>query len=90
FLDKSRPLYRSAGHYPLGPIDEQHWMEFIRTRFLAADKAIDDAMIGAICQLTEGHPFYTQHLCHVVWELTETGAAATEECLRAALGHLAS
>ena len=31
FLDKSRPLYRSAGHYPLGPIGEEHWIEFIRS-----------------------------------------------------------
>ena len=23
----------------------------------------------AVCQLTEGHPFYTQHLCHLLWEI---------------------
>lgn len=88
FLDKSRPLYRSAGHYPLGPIDTEHWMKFIRTRFLDADKTIDDSMIREICRLTEGHPFYTQHLCHVVWELTEAGTSVTDQSLRNALGVL--
>jgi type II secretory pathway predicted ATPase ExeA len=85
FLDKSRPLYRSAGHYPLGPIAEQHWAEFIQKRFLDADKTIDAKVIHVICQLTEGHPFYTQHLCHVVWELTEPNSNVTEESVQAAL-----
>ncbi len=22
--------------------------------------------------MTQGHPFYTQHLCHVLWELCES------------------
>ena len=25
FLDRSRPLYRAGGHYPLGPIEEKQW-----------------------------------------------------------------
>jgi uncharacterized protein len=85
FLDKSRPLYRSAGHYPLGSIAERHWAEYIRRHFLDADKVIDTPMIHVICALTEGHPFYTQHLCHVIWELTERGSHVTEESIQAAL-----
>jgi hypothetical protein len=27
----------------------------------------------AVCQLTEGHPFYTQRLCHVLWEQCDVG-----------------
>ena len=38
FLDKSRPLYRSAGHYPLGPIDTADWLPFIAEKFLAGGK----------------------------------------------------
>ncbi len=29
FLDESRPLYRSAMHYPIGPIETKHWQSFI-------------------------------------------------------------
>lgn len=85
FLDKSRPLYRSAGHYPLLPIAAEHWTTFIRERFLAADKGIDDDAIRAICRLTQGHPFYTQHLCHVLWERTEPEAEVTVDSIQAAL-----
>ncbi len=85
FLDKSRPLYRSAGHYPLGSIAAEHWIDFIRERFLDADKRIDEATIRAVCSLTQGHPFYTQHLCHVLWEQTEPKSKVTEDSIRAAV-----
>lgn len=85
FLDKSRPLYRSAGHYPLPPIHEKHWLSFIRTRFTSAKKKIDDEMIHLICQLTQGHPFYTQHLCHALWELTAPGVHVTDESIQQAV-----
>ena len=85
FLDKSRPLYRGGGHYPLGTIDEDHWLPFIRKRFLDAGKQIVDAQILSLCRLTDGHPFYTQHLCHALWELCEENAQVTEELVEAAL-----
>ena len=78
-------MYRSAGHYPLGPIAEEHWIGFIRERFLAAGKPIDDDMVRIICRLTEGHPFYTQHLCHVLWERTEPATEVTADSVRAAV-----
>jgi uncharacterized protein len=85
FLDRARPLYRSAGHYPLGPIAEEHWLGFISKRFLDADKQIDAGQIRAICRLTQGHPFYTQHLCHILWEETPPNATVTEDSIRAAV-----
>lgn len=65
-LDRNRPLYRAGGHYPLGPIAEKHWQPFIHQRFVAGDKGIDRRCVHEICELTQGHPFYTQHLCHVL------------------------
>lgn len=85
FLDQARPLYRSAGHYPLGPIAEQHWLTFIGKRFHDANKQIDSKLIQAICGLTQGHPFYTQHLCHVLWEETPPKATVTEDSIREAV-----
>lgn len=86
FLDKSRPLYRSAGHYPLGPIAEEHWTGFIGKRFRDAGKRIDHGMIQVICRLTQGHPFYTQHLCHVLWERTASKVTVTEDSIQDAVG----
>ena len=81
FLETSRPLYRAAGHYPLGMIRAEHWKPFIRERFEAAEKDIAAAQIEALCGLTEGHPFYTQHLAHALWEITPAGGAVSQEKL---------
>jgi hypothetical protein len=81
FLDESRPLYRAAGHYPLKPIDEEHWIPFIQRRFAAANKQIVEEHIRSICFLTEGHPYYTQHLCHVLWESCEEGGQVTADSI---------
>src|SRR6266480_985861 len=84
-LDKNRPLYRAGGHYPLGPIAEKEWQPLIREHFVAAHKRIDERAIHEVCRLTQGHPFYTQHLCHALWELCEPGSEATENLVGAAV-----
>lgn len=88
FLDGSRPLYRSAGHYPLGPIATEHWVPFIRENFEKAGKEITSELIEKLCALTEGHPFYTQHLAHALWERTAEGTSVTDEGLEEAVDTL--
>jgi len=85
FLDRSRPLYRAAGHYPLGSIAAEHWIPFIGRKFREGEKTIADGAIQQVCKLTEGHPFYTQHLCHALWELCERGEPVTESLIEAAM-----
>src|SRR2546426_512969 len=85
FMDRSRPLYRAGGHYPIGSIDEEHWQPFIRMRFADANKVISESRIHSVCELTQGHPFYTQHLCHVLWELCESRAEVSEKMLQRAV-----
>jgi len=85
FLDRSRPLYRAAGHYPLGSIATAHWIPFIAAKFRQGEKAIADDETRLVCTLTEGHPFYTQHLCHALWELCEPGESVTEPLIETAL-----
>jgi len=85
FLDRSRPLYRAAGHYPLGSIATGHWSPFIARKFREGDKGIAEDAIRRICELTQGHPFYTQHLCHALWELCEPGKAATASLIETAV-----
>lgn len=88
FLDEARPFYRSGTHYPLGPIEAKRWLSFIRKRFLKSDKTIGDELILSVCDLTGGHPFYTQHLCHVLWELCEPGTKVTSATLEQAVSLL--
>lgn len=84
FMDQSRPLYQSAGHYPLAKIETTHWIPFIRERFVEANKFIEDDLIALLCERTEGHPYYTQHFAHDLWEITPDGGRITEEKLREA------
>lgn len=81
FMDSQRPMYRSGAHYPLGLIAEEHWQAFITEKFAGSGKRINTETITALCRLTEGHPFYTQHLCHPLWELCEDGAEVTLEMI---------
>lgn len=86
-LDQNRPLYRSAGHYPLGPIAAKHWVPFICQRFERSGKRIEPHQATAICDLTGGHPYYTQHLCHVLWQRYDTvDEAALEQAIEMLLG----
>ncbi len=84
-LDESRPLYRAGGHYPLEPIAEKHWLPFIQERFERADKQISAEQVHSIYELTQGHPFYTQHLCHALWELCEPGARISDDLVEEAV-----
>lgn len=84
-VDRSRPLYRSGGHYPLGPIDEKHWQPFIQRRFTDAGKKIAEDRIHELCVMTQGHPFYTQHLCHALWERCEPDREVTANLLHLAV-----
>jgi len=88
FLDQSRPLYRSAMHYPIGPIETKHWQPFIAKRFRDANKTFDKPLIANLCERTQGHPFYTQHLCHVLWSMIESGGSVDEKSLDEAVAEL--
>jgi Predicted ATPase (AAA+ superfamily) len=81
FMEKNRPLYRAGGHYPLGPISEKDWTPFIRNHFRTTDRLIADDLIHLIYTRTQGHPFYTQHLCHAVWELCDRKAKVTPKMI---------
>ncbi len=84
-LDQSRPLYRAGGHYSLGPISVEAWAPFIQKRFAASGRKITRDRIDDICELTGGHPFYTQHLCHSLWEICRPGRPISDELIQQAL-----
>lgn len=76
--DQSRPLYRAGSHYPLHTIALEHWQPFIEKRFESSNRAISNESIRSVYELTQGHPFYTQHLCHAIWESTDEGSSVTK------------
>ena len=85
FLTQERPLYRAAGHYPLLMITKEHWIPFIEKKFRDSGKRIADDVAGELVRYTEGHPFYTQHLAHTLWDMTDPGREASMDLVRTAL-----
>ncbi|MGI6393850.1 MAG: AAA family ATPase [bacterium] len=71
FVNKSSPLYRSAAHYPIDYISIEHWIPFIEKNFRNSSKSISKECIEKIFSETQGHPFYTQMLCSVCFEITD-------------------
>jgi hypothetical protein len=59
-----------------------HWLPFISEKFQTTGKKIGDQEIEQICEITEGHPFYTQHLCHAVWERLAPNKRASSEDIK--------
>jgi hypothetical protein len=57
----------------------------VAERFDAADKPVAPRHVEALCALTEGHPFYTQHLAHALWERTPHGEPVADGALEDAL-----
>lgn len=78
FLDRTRPLYRIGAHYPLKSITTNDWIPFIKERFDLGKIKITDEQITMVCQITDNQPFYTQHLCHVLWESTRDSGNVTD------------
>ncbi|MEX2400276.1 MAG: ATP-binding protein [Rhodothermales bacterium] len=70
FTDTTRPLFQSAGHYPLEAIATDDWLPFISERFFRSLKRIPDEVVRELCARTGGHPYYTQHFAHVLWEIS--------------------
>ena len=73
FLKSGNPLYRSASHYPIGCIAAKHWVPFIKERFQMKGIFPEDSIIEDICPITDGHPYYTQMICDILWDSCESG-----------------
>jgi len=69
FADKAKPLYRIGKPFYLGPITTNDFMNFIRDKFESTKVHIPDTITREIVSLTECHPYYTQQLCHEIWNL---------------------
>jgi AAA+ ATPase superfamily predicted ATPase len=69
FLDKNKPLYRIAKSVPLGKIAPEKFQSFIYSRFKSVNMDIEDNLIDEILKITSHHPYYTQQLCHEIFNI---------------------
>ncbi|MBU1147183.1 MAG: ATP-binding protein [Candidatus Omnitrophica bacterium] len=70
FQDKNKPLYKIAKSIPLGKITSERFKTFIHSRFKSVDMRIESCLIDEILNVTACHPYYTQQLCHEIFNVS--------------------
>lgn len=68
FNDASRPFFSSTSTVPLYKLDRDIYAAFIRKLFEGSHRAIDEDSINYILDWTRIHTYYTQKLCHDIYE----------------------
>jgi hypothetical protein len=76
FNDRNEPFWRSAKQLEIGLIPRPEFADFLRARFAATAKSIDDQAAERLLDATGGHPYGTQELAYFVWELVPDGFVA--------------
>ncbi len=71
FSDKSRPFYKSVKKFPLKEIPLEEWIPFIQNKFEKTGKEIDEEIIKEVFSISRGFPYYIQHICYVLWEVSK-------------------
>ncbi len=71
FSDKSRPFYKSVKKFPLKEIPLEEWIPFIQNKFKKTGKEINEEIIKEVFSISRGFPYYIQHICYVLWEVSK-------------------
>ncbi|ACO03139.1 MAG TPA: ATP-binding protein [Persephonella sp.] len=71
FSNKSRPFYKSVKKFPLKEIPLEEWIPFIQNKFEKTGKKIDEEIIKEVFCICRGFPYYIQHICYVLWEVSK-------------------
>jgi hypothetical protein len=85
FQSKNRPFYRFGKHFPLEKIPRDKFATFIHERFAETGVQIGAPLVVEILNLTEDHPYYTQLLCHILWDRTHETGGVTADDIRSGL-----
>ncbi|MFC1770398.1 ATP-binding protein [Candidatus Margulisiibacteriota bacterium] len=81
----SKPFYKAGKHYPLMSISKSDWTPYIEERFRAGNRIISRENIDKILELTDCHPYHTQHLCHEIWEVSSNNKIINDDIIDKAL-----
>jgi hypothetical protein len=76
FSDRNEAFWRSAKQLEIGLIPPEKFAPFVRDRFAATGKGIDELALARLLDVTGGHPYATQELAYFLWELLPPGVAA--------------
>jgi AAA+ ATPase superfamily predicted ATPase len=68
FQDPNRPFYKSGKHMPLTKLELQEVRKYIKERFAYGNIKVSQEVLSLIAEKAGGHPYYTQLLCHILWD----------------------
>jgi hypothetical protein len=68
FQDPNRPFYKSGKHMPLGRLPLVETKKYIKERFTEGPIKVSQEVVSLIAETSAGHPYYTQLLCHILWD----------------------
>lgn len=83
FSNPNRPFYRSGKIFPLGRMPADELRGFIGERFTRVGVSLEDGVPERIIEVTECHPYYTQYLCHILYDITEKPRIGVQDIPRA-------
>jgi hypothetical protein len=85
FTHENEPFYRSAKVLELQRIPRDEFAAYLGRQFDRTDREVDEDVLAALLDVTQGHPYGTQELAYALWEAVPEGFAATADDLAAAL-----
>ncbi|MBW2066615.1 MAG: ATP-binding protein [Deltaproteobacteria bacterium] len=71
FSNPNRPFYRSGKIFPLGRMPSDELRRIIKKKFAGVKVGLETSALEKIIQVTECHPYYTQYLCHILYDIIE-------------------
>ena len=72
FEEKTHAFFKFARPLALGPITKEKFIPFISKKFKLTGGKPSDEIINKIFDYTDGHPYFTQYLCHEIWYITKS------------------
>lgn len=67
--DSNKPFFRFAKPISLDKIPKDKFKRFILEKFERTNILIDDSAVNDILAFTDGHPYFTQQICHEIWNI---------------------
>ena len=83
FTNPNLPFYRSGKLFPLESFSPAEILKTVKDRFEKAEVHIDDRALELILEEAECHPYYTQYLCHILYDIMENRKIMPEDIPKA-------
>jgi hypothetical protein len=68
FHDPNRPFYKSGKHFPLSRLPLYEVKKHVKENFASGKISVTEEVLTMIAEKGAGHPYYTQLLCHILWD----------------------